>query len=155
MIGNLIYSCKSISEKEFERDCNRNFAWVVDKLESERDQSITINVSKATLNTQAGTYNLINVPGKEDTIKNTMTGASNCDACVLVVSAADGEYEESFSSKGLIKRHILLAFTLGVKQMVVSINKIEEKSVNYSQKRYEEISRDIYDYAKKVGYNPD
>ncbi len=66
-----------------------------------------------------------------------------------------GEFEAGISKEGQTREHALLAFTMGVKQMVVCMNKMDEKTVNYSQDRYNEIKKELSDYLKKIGYNPD
>ncbi|TNV82377.1 hypothetical protein FGO68_gene4424 [Halteria grandinella] len=152
LIGNLLYSCKNISQRQFEKEYDGQFAYIVDKLAEERHWKSTIAVSKATLLTQAGSFNLINVPGHKKYLKNTMTGASNCDIGILVVSAALGEYETSISNDdGMIKKHLLLAFTLGVKQMIVCINKID--IADFSEKRFNLISVKVEKFMKKIGFN--
>jgi elongation factor 1-alpha len=72
----------------------------------------------------------------------------------LVIAAGEGEFEAGISKNGQTREHALLAFTLGVKQMIVIINKMDSPSVNWSEKRYEEIKKEVGGYLKKVGYNP-
>jgi len=74
---------------------------------------------------------------------------------VLVIASGAGEFEAGISKEGQTREHVLLAFTLGVKQMIVAINKMDDKSVNWSQARYDEIKKEVSAYLKKVGYNPD
>ena len=89
-----------------------------------------------------------------DFIKNMITGTSQADCAVLVVASGTGEFEAGISKDGQTREHALLAFTLGVKQMIVAVNKMDDKSVNYGQGRYEEIQTEVSNYLKKVGYNP-
>lgn len=84
-----------------------------------------------------------------------ITGTSQADAAVLVVASGTGEFEAGISKEGQTREHALLAFTLGVKQIAVAVNKMDDKSVNYSQDRYDEIKKEVSAYLKKVGYNPD
>ena len=79
--------------------------------------------------------------------------SSQADCAMLVVSASKGEFEAGISAEGQTREHALLAFTLGVKQMIVLVNKMD--TVDFSQDRYDEIKREISEYLKKVGYNPD
>jgi len=65
-----------------------------------------------------------------------------------------GEFEAGISKNGQTREHALLAFTLGVKQLIVGINKMDSTEPNYSQKRYEEITKEVGQYIKKIGYNP-
>lgn len=84
-----------------------------------------------------------------------ITGTSQADVAVLIIAAGTGEFEAGISSDGQTREHALLAFTMGVRQMVVAINKMDDKNVNYDQKRFEEIKKEVSGYLKKVGYNPD
>lgn len=89
-----------------------------------------------------------------DFIKNTITGTSQADVAMLVVDASQGGFEEGISRGGQTREHALLAFTLGVKQMIVAVNKMDDKTVNYNQKRYEDVKSEVTTYLKKVGYKP-
>jgi elongation factor 1-alpha len=84
-----------------------------------------------------------------------ITGTSQADVAILIIAAGQGEFEAGISKEGQTREHALLAFTMGVKQMVVCMNKMDEKTVNYSQERYNEIKKELSDYLKKIGYNPD
>lgn len=75
------------------------------------------------------------------------------DCAVLVVSANTGEFEAGISANGQTREHALLAYTLGVKQLIIAINKMD--MANFSESRYEEIKKELAGYIKKVGYNPD
>jgi elongation factor 1-alpha len=83
-----------------------------------------------------------------------ITGTSQADAAVLVVAAGTGEFEAGISKDGQTREHALLAVTLGVKQMIVVVNKMDDKSVNWGQARYDEIKEEVSQYVKKIGYNP-
>jgi elongation factor 1-alpha len=84
-----------------------------------------------------------------------ITGTSQADCAILMIASPQGEFEAGISKEGQTREHALLAFTLGVKQMIVCLNKIDEKSVNYSEERYNEIVKEVRDFLKKVGYKPD
>jgi elongation factor 1-alpha len=84
-----------------------------------------------------------------------ITGTSQADAAVLMIDSTTGGFEAGISKDGQTREHALLAYTLGVKQMVVCTNKMDDKTVNYSQDRFEEIKKEVSSYLKKVGYNPD
>jgi len=99
-------------------------------------------------------YTVIDAPGHRDFIKNMITGTSQADVALLIIASGQGEFEAGISKEGQTREHALLAFTLGVKQMIVGINKMDDKSVKYGQGRYEEISKEVAGFIKKVGYNP-
>jgi elongation factor 1-alpha len=84
-----------------------------------------------------------------------ITGTSQADLAVLMISSQAGEFEAGISKEGQTKEHALLAFTLGVKQMIVGINKMDHPSTLWSQTRYDDIKREASEFLKKTGYNPD
>lgn len=100
-------------------------------------------------------FTIIDAPGHRDFIKNMITGTSQADAAILIVAANVGEFEAGISKDGQTREHALLAYTLGVRQMIICVNKMDDKSVNYSEARYNEIKSEMGNYLKKVGYNPD
>ncbi|KAJ8973279.1 hypothetical protein NQ317_019545 [Molorchus minor] len=83
-----------------------------------------------------------------------ITGTSQADCAVLIVAAGTGEFEAGISKNGQTREHALLAFTLGVKQLVVGVNKMDSTEPPYSENRYEEIKKEVSSYIKKIGYNP-
>merc|ERR1712131_26674 len=97
---------------------------------------------------------IIDAPGHRDFIKNMITGTSQADCAVLIVAAGVGEFEAGISKNGQTREHALLAFTLGVKQLIIGVNKMDSTEPPYSEKRFSEISSEVSNYVKKVGYNP-
>ena len=95
---------------------------------------------------------IIDAPGHRDFIKNVITGTSQADCAVLTVAAGAGEFEAGISKSG--HEHALLACTLGVKQLIVGV-KMGSMEPPYSQKRYEEIVKEVCAYIKKIVYSPD
>lgn len=83
-----------------------------------------------------------------------ITGTSQADCAVLIVAAGVGEFEAGISKNGQTREHALLAFTLGVKQLIVGVNKMDSTEPPYSQARFEEITKEVSTYIKKIGYNP-
>jgi elongation factor 1-alpha len=127
----------------------------MDKLKAERERGITIDIALWKFETAKSVFTIIDAPGHRDFIKNMITGTSQADAAILIIAAGQGEFEAGISKEGQTREHALLAFTMGVKQMVVCINKMDDKSVNWDQKRYDEIKKEVSDYLKKIGYNPE
>merc|ERR1719281_622677 len=128
------------------------YAWVLDKLKAER--GITIDIALWKFETNKYYVTIIDAPGHRDFIKNMITGTSQADCAVLIVAAGVGEFEAGISKNGQTREHALLAFTLGVKQLIIGVNKMDSTEPPYSQKRFEEISGEVSNYVKKVGYNP-
>merc|ERR1711893_418130 len=98
---------------------------------------------------------IIDAPGHRDFIKNMITGTSQADCAVLIVAAGVGEFEAGISKNGQTREHALLAYTLGVKQMIIGVNKMDSTEPNYSEARFKEIQKEVNTYIKKIGYNVD
>merc|ERR1712142_212418 len=97
---------------------------------------------------------IIDVPGHRDFIKDMITGTSQADCAVLIVAAGTGEFEAGISKEGQTREHALLAYTLGVKQLIIGVNKMDSTSPPYSSDRFNEIQKEVSSYIKKIGYNP-
>lgn len=130
------------------------YAWVLDKLKAERERGITIDIALWKFETTKYYCTVIDAPGHRDFIKNMITGTSQADCAVLVIDSTPGGFEAGISKDGQTREHALLAFTLGVKQMIVALNKMDGTAPPYSQARYDEIVKEVTTYLKKVGYNP-
>ena len=160
--GHLIYKCGGIDKRtieKFEKEAAEmgkasfKYAWVLDKLKAERERGITIDIALWKFESPKSVFTIIDAPGHRDFIKNMITGTSQADAAILVIASAQGEFEAGISKDGQTREHALLAFTLGVKQMVVACNKMDDKTVSYGQARFDEIVKEVGGYLKKVGYN--
>ena len=127
------------------------YAWVLDSIKEERDRGVTIDLAFQKFETQKFFYTLIDAPGHRDFIKNMITGASEADAAVLVVSVKPGETEAATDPGGQAREHAFLSRTLGVSQIVVALNKMDD--VAYSEQRYKEVKDLVEKMLKLVGYN--
>jgi len=161
--GHMIYKCGGIDKRtieKFEKEAQEmgkgsfKYAWVLDKLKAERERGITIDIQLMKFLTKKYDVTIIDAPGHRDFIKNMITGTSQADCAVLIVAASTGEFEAGISKNGQTREHALLAYTLGVKQMIVGVNKIDNTEPPYSEQRFEEIKKEVQGYIKKVGYNP-
>jgi len=162
--GHLIYKCGGIDKRtieKFEKESSEmgkgsfKYAWVLDKLKAERERGITIDIALWKFETTKFYVTIIDAPGHRDFIKNMITGTSQADCAVLIVAAGTGEFEAGISKNGQTREHVLLCFTLGVKQLVVAVNKMDSTEPKYSEARFTEITKEVRAYVKKVGYNPD
>jgi elongation factor 1-alpha len=129
------------------------FAWVLDELKDERERGVTIDLAFQKFETPKYFYTLIDAPGHRDFIKNMITGASEADAAVLVVSAKKGETDTALGPGGQAREHGFLLKTLGVNQIVVLVNKMDDQVVKYSEQRYNEVKQDVENLLKTVGYD--
>jgi elongation factor 1-alpha len=160
--GHLIYKCGGIDKRtieKFEKEANEmgkgsfKYAWVLDKLKAERERGITIDAALSKFETPRYYVTVIDAPGHRDFIKNMITGTSQADCAVLSISAAPGEFEAGISKEGQTREHALLAYTLGVKQMIIAVNKMDV--CKYSEDRYKEICGEMTKYLKNIGYKPE
>merc|ERR1719283_639938 len=130
------------------------YAWVLDKLKAERERGITIDIALWKFETGKFFVTIIDAPGHRDFIKNMITGTSQADCGVLIIASGTGEFEAGISKNGQTREHALLAYTLGVKQLIVAVNKMDSTEPPYSEARFEEIKKEVGGFIKKVGYNP-
>ena len=160
-MGHLLYLAGSIDDrtiKAFEEEAARlgkgtfKFAWVLDSLKEERERGLTIDLRFLKFETPNYFFTVIDAPGHRDFVKNMITGASQADAAVLFISAKKGEFEAGIGPGGQTTEHAFLAFTLGVRQLTVAINKMD--TVDWNEVRYEEIKNEITRVLRLVGYNP-
>ncbi len=131
------------------------YAWILDKMKEERERGITIDLSFMKFETKNYMFTIIDAPGHRDFVKNMITGASQADAALLVVSARKGEFEAGMSPEGQTREHALLARTLGIEQLIVAVNKMDAPDVSYSEQRYNEIVNTLKKFLKGLGYNVD
>ena len=161
--GHLIYKCGGIDKRtieKFEKEAAElgkasfKYAWVLDNLKAERERGITIDIALWKFESPKFYFTVIDAPGHRDFIKNMITGTSQADVAILVIDSSVGGFEAGISKDGQTREHALLAFTLGVKQMIVACNKMDDVSVKYGEGRYKEIKAEVSTYLKKVGYKP-
>jgi elongation factor 1-alpha len=154
-VGRILYNTGKLTEKQLS-DLKKiaaelgkpgfEFAFVMDKVKEERERGVTIDLSYQEFETPKYYFTIIDAPGHKDFIKNMITGTSQADAAVLVVSANPGEgvMEQT-------KEHVFLAKTLGVAQLIVALNKMD--MAKYDEKRYNEVKADVEKLIKTIGYD--
>ena len=161
--GHLIYKCGGIDKRtieKYEKEAAElgkgsfKYAWVLDNLKAERERGITIDIALWKFESPKYSFTVIDAPGHRDFIKNMITGTSQADVAILVIDSSQGGFEAGISKDGQTREHALLAYTLGVKQMIVALNKMDDKTVKYAEARYNEIKDEVSGYLKKVGYKP-
>ena len=129
------------------------YAWILDRIKEERERGLTIDLAFQKFETKKYYFTLIDAPGHRDFVKNMITGASQADAAILVISAKKGEYEVGIAPGGQAREHAFLCFMLGIRQLIVLINKMDDPTVNWSKERYEEVKQGVSDLLKRIGFD--
>ncbi|MBA3045763.1 MAG: translation elongation factor EF-1 subunit alpha [Candidatus Thermoplasmatota archaeon] len=124
------------------------FAWVMDGLKEERERGVTIDVAHKRFDTDKYYFTVIDAPGHRDFVKNMITGTSQADAAVLVVSGEAGVMAQT-------REHVFLARTLGVTQVIVAINKMDATQPPYDEGVYNKVKAEVTKLMKSVGYRDD
>ncbi|XP_052785282.1 elongation factor 1-alpha-like [Mya arenaria] len=162
--GRLVYECDGIDEElmsKFEKDANEagrpsyKYAWIMDKLMAERERGISIDTKLRRIESRNYYVNVIDAPGHTDYCHNLITGTSQADVAILVVSARWPEYEEGVSRSGQTREHAMLAYAMGVKQLIVVVNKMDVTKPKYSEKRYKFVVENVDRLVKKAGFEPE
>ena len=162
--GHMLYLAGVVDErtvKAYEEEARKlgketfKFAWILDNLKEERERGLTIDLRFLKFETKKYYFTIIDAPGHRDFVKNMITGASQADGAILFVSAKRGEFEAGIGPGGQTREHAFLAFTLGVNQLVVAVNKMDDASVNWSEERYNEVKNEVSRMLRMVGYKVD
>ena len=153
LIGRLLYDTDSLAPDKIEevkkasekQGKDTEFAFLLDHLEEERQQGITIDTTQVFFKTDKRRYVIIDAPGHVEFVKNMITGASQAEAAVLIVDVAEGVKEQT-------KRHSYMLAMLGLAQVVVVMNKMD--LADYSQSHYEKIKCDVESFLASIGVSP-
>merc|ERR1711907_4983 len=156
--GHLIYKCGGIDKRtieKFEEEAKQmgkgsfKYAWVLDKLKAERERGITIDIALWKFETKKFYFTIIDAPGHRDFIKNMITGTSKADVAILMIAARKNEFEAGWGAEGSTKEHMTLASTLGVKKLIVCLNKMD--GAGYKQERFDEVRKEVKEWLEKKG----
>ncbi|KAH0451699.1 hypothetical protein IEQ34_018998 [Dendrobium chrysotoxum] len=128
-------------------------AYIMDTNEEERIKGKTVEVGRAHFETENTRFTILDAPGHKSYVPNMISGASQADVGVLVISARKGEFETGYEKGGQTREHVQLAKTLGVSKLVVVVNKMDEPTVNWAKERYDEIETKMIPFLKSSGYN--
>ncbi|MDE1846118.1 MAG: hypothetical protein KGH53_02465 [Candidatus Micrarchaeota archaeon] len=153
LIGNLLIQTKSVTEarineaKKTSKKLGRQFepGYILDSFSEEREQEMTIDTTRAEMVHKDLAFAFIDVPGHEELIKNMISGASYAEIALLLVSAKADE-----GIRDQTKRHIFIARMLGIKKLIVAVNKMD--MVGYDQKRFEQITRELKSFIERIGF---
>lgn len=160
--GSILFHTGQIDQRtieKFEREAKSRgrdswwLAYILDTTEEERSKGITVEVGRATFETPNKRFTILDAPGHKSFVANMIQGAAQADVAVLVISARKGEFETGFEKGGQTREHALLAKTLGVRVLVVVINKMDEPTVKWDKGRYDECVGKLTPFLKQSGYN--
>ena len=153
LVGRMFHDTGSLPDGKYESIkamCERRgvpfeWAFLMDALQAERDQGITIDTSQIWFKTDARDYTIIDAPGHKEFLKNMITGAAQSDAALLIIDAAEGVREQS-------RRHGYLLHLLGIRQVAVAVNKMD--LINYEKDQFDLIEQEYRDYLTSIGVTP-
>ena len=153
LVGRLLHETGSVLPSKLEyveaicrdRGIKFEYAFLLDALEEEQDQGITIDVSQVIFKTRKRTYRVIDAPGHKEFLKNMISGASSADAAILLIDAEEGLREQS-------KRHATILSLLGIKSIIVVINKMD--LVQYKEEVFESIKNEYSEYLATLKVDP-
>lgn len=153
LIGRLLYDTGSLPDEKIEeikKFCEAlgkdiEFGYVMDHLEEERDQGITIDTAQVFFSSNKRDYVIIDAPGHVEFVKNMITGASLAEAAILIVDAEEGVREQT-------KRHAYILGMLGLKQVIAVINKMD--LVGYQQERFNEVRAELLTFLSEIHISP-
>ncbi len=152
LVGRFLYDTGALPENEYRKIKEEAeargkgsfaFAYVMDNLKEERERGVTIDVSYKKFSGQKNNFTIIDAPGHRDFVKNMITGTSQADAAVLVISAKDGIQPQT-------KEHAFLAQVMGIKAMTIAINKMDD--VGYKEAEFNKIKDEAAKLLKTVGF---
>ncbi|OMJ13893.1 HBS1-like protein [Smittium culicis] len=159
LMGRLLFDLGKVNSRtmqKFERESEKigkgsfAYAWVLDENETERERGVTIDIASSSFQTSTRTFNLLDAPGHRDFIPNMISGASQADAAILVIDSTVGSFESGFDGDGQTREHSMLVRSLGVKSLIVAVNKLEKS--DWSFERFEEIRAKLTPFLVTCGF---
>ncbi|XP_057809777.1 uncharacterized protein LOC131024278 isoform X2 [Salvia miltiorrhiza] len=160
--GQILYLSGQVDERTIQKyekeakDKSREswyMAYIMDTNEEERVKGKTVEVGRAHFETETTRFTILDAPGHKSYVPNMISGASQADIGVLVISARKGEFETGYERGGQTREHVQLAKTLGVSKLLVVVNKMDEPTVKWSKERFDEIESKMTTFLKSSGYN--
>jgi elongation factor 1-alpha len=152
LVGRLLYELGEVTEqtmKKYKEEAEKlgkgtfEYAWVMDSLKDERERGLTIDIAHKKFQTDKNYFTIIDAPGHRDFVKNMITGTSQADAAVLVVSVKEGIQPQT-------KEHAFLAKTMGVPRLIIALNKMD--AIKYDEVKHNAVKEDVIKLLKSIGY---
>ncbi|XP_040285111.1 HBS1-like protein isoform X1 [Bufo bufo] len=159
LMGHLLYLLGHVNKRtmhKYEQESKKAgkasfaYAWVLDETGEERQRGVTMDVGMTKFETKTKVITLMDAPGHKDFIPNMITGAAQADVAILVVDASRGEFEAGFEAGGQTREHALLVRSLGVTQLAVVVNKMDQ--VNWQEERFREVTSKLGHFLKQAGF---
>lgn len=140
-------------EEESSKAGKKSFAlaWIMDQTSEERSRGVTVDICTTTVDTPRANFVIIDAPGHRDYVPRMIAGLSQADISLLIIDANDDGFESGFSYNGQTKEHALLAYSLGIKTMIVALNKLD--MVSYDQGRFFDIKERLSKFlVEEIGF---
>lgn len=159
--GQILYSTGMVSKRmieQYQLESTKNnrtgwfLAYVMDTNADEMTKGITIEVGRAHFFTEKKRYTLLDAPGHNAYVPNMMAGLAQADVGVLVISARKGEFEAGMT--GQTCEHAILAKTIGLKKLIILVNKMDDPTVEWQESRFVEIQTELEKFLRRIGFNP-
>ncbi|KAI8341454.1 P-loop containing nucleoside triphosphate hydrolase protein [Chlamydoabsidia padenii] len=163
MGGNILFLTGMVDKRTMEKyekeakEAGREswyLSWALDTGVEERAKGKTVECGRACFETDKRRYTILDAPGHKNYVPSMISGASQADVGVMVISARKGEFETGFERGGQTREHTMLAKTSGIAKMVVAINKMDDPTVGWDKTRYDEIIGKLTPFLKQTGFNP-
>ncbi|CAO3594177.1 unnamed protein product [Absidia cylindrospora] len=163
MGGNILFLTGMVDKRTMEKyekeakDAGREswyLSFALDTGVEERAKGKTVECGRAFFETDKRRYTILDAPGHKNYVPSMITGASQADVGVMVISARKGEFETGFERGGQTREHTMLAKTSGIVKMIVAINKMDDPTVMWDKARFDEIIGKLTPFLKQTGFNP-
>ncbi|VDO22653.1 unnamed protein product [Haemonchus placei] len=161
--GQLMYLTGMVDKRtleKYEREAKEKgreswyLSWCMDTNEEEREKGKTVECGRAYFETEKKHFTILDAPGHKSFVPNMISGATQADLAVLVISARKGEFETGFDRGGQTREHAMLVKTAGVRHLVILVNKMDDPTVKWDENRFVEIQGKLTPYLRKCGFNP-
>ncbi|KAJ1539920.1 translation termination factor GTPase eRF3, partial [Cladochytrium tenue] len=129
-------------------------SWALDLNQEERNKGKTVEYGRGYFETAKRRFTVLDAPGHKNYVPSMMQAAAQADVVILVISARKGEFETGFEKGGQTREHAMLAKTVGVKRLIMVVNKMDDPTVKWDKARYDECVSKILPFLKGVGYKP-
>ncbi|CAD5111886.1 DgyrCDS1149 [Dimorphilus gyrociliatus] len=158
LMGHLLVKLGQISSKQLHKikqeatKANRQSFWlafVLDELEDERERGVTMDIARASFETDHKIVNILDAPGHKDFIPKMISGTAQADSAIMAVDASPGEFEAGYERSGQTREHGMLLRSIGVQQIIVAINKMD--MVNWNEERFNYIQQTMKSFFTKAG----